>query len=186
MISMAEKESKTGVKAGENPAGGEKKGKNGNGAEIIAKVVEQKLAKAGVDFEEVEQLTIMAEELKQINEQVQALISRRQELRDKCYTILEKIPKEVRKLLEALELVDFKEIVNAMHSGTERKRSSGTRAGKGNGLSSKVIIFEDTEYRNPHYFMKKHGITGGLQGLKEWAESQGLNVRVEDDTIYIE
>jgi len=55
----------------------------------------------------------------------------------------------------------------------------------GNGLSGKKIVFNGKMYNMATYFLRKHGITGGLRGLEQWAKTRGLSLKIDDDVIYI-
>jgi len=162
------------------------KKKNGDLKEGILKALEEKLSAVDVTLDEIERLKEISEEMAVLNEKVQELIAKRDALRKEAHGILDKLDKDTRRLLEFLGLLDVKAITNNLYGGKTPRTGGGQRTRRGNGLTGKTIVYQDTEYRQATYFMKKHGITGGLEGLKEWAEGQGLTVRVEDDTIYIE
>jgi len=162
------------------------KKKNGDLKQGILKALEEKLSAVDVTLDEIEELKEISDEMAELNAQMQEIMARRDELRKKAHGIMDKLDKDTRKLLEFLGLLDVKTVTSNLYGGNSSKKAGGQRAKRGNGLSGKAIVYEGQEYRQATYFMKKHGITGGLEGLKEWVENQGLTVRVEDDTIYIE
>jgi len=185
-MKMAEKKVENGEKVEKKVENGKKVEKKGNRSDWIVKVVEEKIKRAGITLEEIESLKQITEELRELNAKMQEILSQRDTLREAAHYILDKIDSDTRKLLEFLGVIDFKEIMEAVYPSGGKRRATGQRTRRGNGLTGKTIVYQDTEYKQATYFMRKHGITGGLEGLKEWAESQGLTVRVEDDTIYIE
>jgi hypothetical protein len=63
--------------------------------------------------------------------------------------------------------------------------SAQIRASRGNGVSGKKINFKGQQYNIAGYFLRKHGIQGGLQGLQGWAKANGYSIKLEGDTIYI-
>ena len=68
---------------------------------------------------------------------------------------------------------------------TTTKRASGGRAST-KGIGDRKINFKGKVFSIPSYFMRKMGISGGLEGLYEWAESQGYRVTETEDMIIIE
>lgn len=183
-------EKKVEEKPKKNGSGKKNGRKNGKLKRLVYQEIERRLEECGIDMDDIERLKQMAAEIKELNAKMQEIVKRRTEIREAVHYILDSIDEDTRKLLEFLKIVNFKEIVDSIYPSEERKstgrKSAGGRTKRGNGLSGKTIVYEGQEYRQATYFMRKHGITGGMEGLKGWAEGQGLTVRVEGDTIYIE
>lgn len=171
----------------ETVGNGEKKAENGTGLkEFVLAEIEKKLENVGVTMEEIGKLRSLVAEIEELNRKMAEIMERRTEIRKEVHSITDRLDEGTRKLLEFLGVINFKEVFDKLYTAGERRQVGGTRGRKGNGLAGKVIVFEGQEYRQASYFVKKHGITGGMEGLKEWAESMGYTVRVEGDTIYIE
>lgn len=186
VMKMAEKGRNVEKKV-ETVGNGEKKAENGT---WLKELIEKKLENVGVTLEEIGRLKSLVAEIEELNRKMAEIMERRTEIRKEVHSITDRLDEDTRKLLEFLGVINFKEVFDKLYTAGERRQVGGTRGTggrrKGNGLAGKVIVFEGQEYRQASYFVKKHGITGGMEGLKEWAESGGYTVRVEGDTIYIE
>lgn len=160
--------------------------KNGDKKNGLAELVLEKLEKEGIDLESIGRFNSDLERLIELNSEIEKLMIERREVSMRVSDFLDKLTDMQKQLLTLLGLIDIEKIKSVREFTVkvgERKRSGVKR---GNGLRGKTIVFEGKEYRNANYFMQKYEITGGLEGLRQWAESNGFSVRIEDDTVFIE
>ncbi len=99
---------------------------------------------------------------------------------------LERVDVNIFKTLKSLGMngvadlvMKAEEILMNVSGGKERKTST-------KGIGRRKIKFCGKVYNVAQYFLRKHGITGGLDGLKEWARKNGYNIEITDDMIIIE
>lgn len=86
--------------------------------------------------------------------------------------ILAKCSDEIVKLLPE----DIKNTLN----GIREKYSSSVKK-----YRRKRVFFLGQEYANMQYFMKKFQITGGVEGIKAWAEQNNYDCLIDDEKIII-
>ena len=151
--------------------------------QTLAELLEQRLRTLNVDLSEIEFLNAIAQELKNIEAEIERLEKRKSDLRTEARNIIEKISNEAKRILEILGIVNFEEIEKTVYGKTQIAQIE--RAERGNGLSGKKIVFQGKQYNVATYFLRKHGITGGLKGLEQWAKTRGCSLHIENDVIYI-
>ena len=157
--------------------------------DTIVKLVAQKVEALNIDLSEVSELVELVRNISDLNIKIQKLSEERLYKLNRAREIYEKINGEAKTLLEFLGLINVEEIEKTIGIKTQIAKTqtvkTTTRAERGNGLTDKKIVFDGKMYNMATYFCRKHGITGGLKGLEEWAKSQGRSVKIENDVIYI-
>jgi hypothetical protein len=138
-----------------------------------------------VDLSEIELLNVIVAEISVIESQIQKLNESRIQKLNEAKSIYEKLNAEAKNILQILGLIDMAEIEKVIGVKAQIAKANIQRTERGNGLTDKRIIYQGKEYRIASYFMRKHGISGGLKGLEEWARSKGCSLKVEDDVIFI-
>jgi len=157
--------------------------------DTIAKLIMEKLSSLDIDLSEIRELNEIAKEVVELNVKIQRISEERLYKLNRCKELYEKLNGEAKNILQVLGLINVEEIervigVKAQIAKTQTVKTT-TRAERGNGLTDKKIVFDGKMYNMATYFCRKHGITGGLPGLEQWAKSQGRSVKIENDVIYI-
>jgi len=149
--------------------------------ETIAKMIMQKIESLNIDLAEISELIELARNISDLNMKIQKLSEERSQKLSRAKEIYGKINGEAKTLLEFIgfNVAEIERVIGVK----AQERTERTECG--NGLSGKKIVFNGKMYNMATYFCRKHGITGGLPGLEQWAKSQGRTIRVEDDVIYI-
>ena len=151
--------------------------------EVIAKMIMEKLNGLNIELSEISELSNLVKEVVRLNVEIQKLSEERLQKLNRCKELYEKLNGEAKNILEFLGLINVADIEKVI--GKTQVRTQTTRAERGNGLSDKKIVYNGKMYNMATYFCRKHGITGGLPGLEQWARARGLSLKVEDDVIFI-
>ena len=151
--------------------------------ETIMKLVVQKIEALNVDLAEINELSNLVKEVVRLNVEIQKLSEERLQKLNRCKELYEKLNGEAKNILQILGLINIEEIEKTIGVKTQTARIE--RAERGNGLSGKKIVFQGKQYNVATYFLRKHGITGGLKGLEQWAKTRGCSLHIENDVIYI-
>jgi len=151
--------------------------------ETIMKLVVQKIESLNIDLAEISELSNLVKEVAELNVKIQRLSEERLQKLNRAKEIYGKINGEAKILLEFIgfNVADIEKVIGVKTQTTPEKE----KAERGNGLTDKKIVYNGKMYSMATYFCRKHGITGGLPGLEQWAKSQGRTIRVEDDVIFI-
>ena len=152
----------------------------------ILELVERKLEEIGVEEEEIESFNEAVNELEKLNQEMAKIMAKRTELRAVISDFLMNLSDDDKKLLDFLGLINLQKARDVLGAAQEKKRTKRAGVKRGNGLTGKSVVFQGQEYKQARYFMQKFEITGGIEGLREWATQNGLSFRIEGDTIYIE
>lgn len=133
---------------------------------------------------------IVAELIKAKKEQIEKLLKKLDEYKqtkDKIAKLegkLSEIESEVKALytvdVEQILTEEFKAVLNDILRKQRMRSGTGTAPAR-----RRTIVYEGYEYKSPSYFFKKFGITGGVEGLKAWAQSQGKSIQITEDKIMI-
>ncbi len=161
--------------------------------EKIVREIEKKLKETlkTIDIEDVRE---KVEELERIEKKIEELNDRRMEIMDSIITTIETVDVEMFKTLKALGINGITDVILKAHEivrkamnefDEETKEEKPRRVRRGEGIGKRRINFKGRVYNIAQYFLKKHGITGGLEGLKKWAEERGYKVDITDDMIII-
>jgi len=173
------------VNAGEkNVNAGEKKADQKN-IEVIAKMIMEKLNGLNIELSEISELSNLVKEVVRLNVEIQKLSEERLQKLNRCKELYEKLNGEAKNILQILGLINIEEIEKVIGVKTQTAKTTVERVSRGNGLSDKKIVYNGKMYNMATYFCRKHGITGGLPGLEQWARARGLSLKVEDDVIFI-
>jgi hypothetical protein len=151
-------------------------------AESLSKLIAEKIAELDIELGEISELVELARNISDLNVKIQKLSEERLQKLNRAREICEKLDETAKRLLEFLGLANFTEIervIGKTHVSTQ------IRASRGNGVSGKRINFKGQQYNIAGYFLRKHGIQGGMQGLQDWAKANGYSIKLEGDTIYI-
>jgi len=151
--------------------------------DTIAKLIMEKLSGLDIELSEVSELSNLVKEVVELNVKIQKLSEERLQKLNRAKEIYEKINGEAKNILQILGLINIEEIEKTIGVKTQTARIE--RAERGNGLSGKKIVFQGKQYNVATYFLRKHGITGGLKGLEQWAKTRGCSLHIENDVIYI-
>jgi len=153
--------------------------------ETIMKLVVQKIEALNVDLAEINELSNLVKEVVRLNVEIQKLSEERLQKLNRCKELYEKLNGEAKNILQILGLINIEEIEKVIGVKTQTAKTTVERVSRGNGLSDKKIVYNGKMYNMATYFCRKHGITGGLPGLEQWARARGLSLKVEDDVIFI-
>jgi hypothetical protein len=190
-LKMAEKVENVvnaGLGKSENVNAVERRAENQNvrekNAKSLAKLVMEKIQSLDIDLNEISELNENIREITTLNIEIQKLSERRLQLLNRTKEIYEKLGNETKAIMEILGLLKVDEVERIIYGKTSTERTS-TRASKGNGLTGKKINFKGQVYNIATYFCNKHGIKGGIEGLREWATKNGYKVIVNENEIII-
>ncbi len=158
------------------------------GAKDVKKIlgeIERKLEETlkGINIEVLENAVKTYE---RVTKEIEKLEAERDKAIADIKTNLEKVDVNVFRTLKSLGMngvadlvIKAEEILMNVSGGKERKTST-------RGIGRRKIKFCGKVYNVAQYFLRKYGITGGLEGLKEWAKSNGYRVQITEDMIIIE